>query len=82
MIKEFNSSKRKSNLLTKESKKNKKKFKKFLLKLKSMNLRDKISSELMNKKSKIFNKIVYRFYLKKIAKFKESQKRTNKIMKN
>lgn len=82
MIKESNSSKRRSNLLTKEFKRNKKKSKKSLLKLKSTNLMVKISKELMKKKLKILNKIVCLFCLRKIVKFKELQKRTNKIMKN
>jgi len=82
MIKESNSSKRKSNLLTKEFKRNKKKSKKFLLKLKSMNLMVKMSKELTKKKLKILNKIDFRFCHRKIVKFKELQKRTNKIMKS
>lgn len=41
-----------------------------------------ILKELSNKKLKIFNKIDFQFLVKKIIKFKESQKKINKIIKN
>lgn len=82
MIKEFNSLKKKKSSLTKESKKKKKKFKKYLLKLKLINLMGKMSKEPSNKKSKFLKKIVCQFCLRKIVKFKESQRKTKKITKN